>query len=99
MSFVLAGGHDRVYQEYIKIIKTKGHKIKVFTQLSARFAKNIGLLDAMLIFTGTVSHKMIFNAEREAKRKQIPVVKPHCSSGVALKQSIKKIEGMLEECA
>ena len=99
MSLVLVGGHDRMYREYIKIGKAKGHKIKVFTQLPAQFAKNIGLPDAMLIFTSTVSHKMMFVAEREAKRKRIPVVKSHCSSGVALKRSIKEIETMMEECS
>jgi hypothetical protein len=96
MSFVLIGGHDRMYREYIQIGREQGHKIKVFTQLPARFAKSIGLPDAILIFTSTISHKMMFIAEREAKRKQIPVVKSHCSSGAALKRSIEEIEIMLE---
>ena len=99
MSFVLVGGHDRMYREHIKIGKAKGHKIKLFTQLPAQLVKNIGLPDAMLIFTSTVSHKRMLIAGREAKRKQIPVVKSHCSSGVALKRSIKEIETMLEECS
>lgn len=97
MSFVLIGGHERMYREYIQIGKAQGHKIKVFTQLPAQFAKSIGLPDAMLIFTSTISHKMMLIAEREAKRKQILVVKSHSSSAIALKKSIKEIEMMLEE--
>jgi hypothetical protein len=95
MSFVLVGGHDRMHREYIQIGKKHGHKIKVFTQLPAQFAKNIGCPDAMLVFTGTVSHKMLNIAQHEAKRKNIPVVKSHCSSGMALKRSIREVEKML----
>ncbi len=99
MSFVLIGGYERMYREYIQVGKELGHKIKVFTQLPAQFAKSIGMPDAMLIFTSAVSHKMMFIAEREARRKQIPIVKSHCSSGAALKKSIDEIKMLLETCA
>ena len=98
MCFVLVGGHDRMHREYIQIGKAHGHKVKVFTHLTARFAKSIGSPDAILIFTSTLSHKMLIVAEKEAKRKKIPVVKSHSSSGMALKRSIREAESMMKEC-
>lgn len=98
MSFVLIGGHDRMHREYMQIGKEYGHKVKVFTQLPARFSKCIGCPDAILIFTSTLSHKMLKIAEQEARKKSIPLIKSHSSSGVALKKSIKKVEMLMEEC-
>ena len=99
MSFVLVGGHDRMHREYMQIGKQHGHKVKVFTQLPTRFSKCIGSPDAILIFTSTLSHKMLIIAEKEAKRKNIPVIRSHSSSGTALKKSIKEIETMVREYA
>ena len=96
MSFVLVGGHDRMHREYMQIGKNHGHKLKVFTQLPAKFSKCIGSPDAVLIFTSTVSHKMLKIAEQEAKRKNIPIVRSHCSSGMALKKTIREVEVMIE---
>lgn len=92
MSIVLVGGHDRMHREYKEIGKACGHRVKVFTQLTAQFAKSIGTPDAILIFTSTLSHKMLLIAEREAQRKNIPVVKCHTSSGMALKRSLQEAE-------
>lgn len=90
MSFVLVGGHDRMHREYQQIGKKHGAKVKVYTQLPPKFQKCIGSPDAMLIFTSTVSHKMLRIAEKEAKRKNIPIVKSHSSSGSALKKAIQE---------
>ncbi len=97
MSFVLVGGHDRMHREYKDIGKEKGAKVKVFTQLPTRFDKCIGFPDAMLIFTKTVSHKMLRIAEKEARRKNILLIKSHSSSGSALKRAIEEINIKLKE--
>ncbi|WP_407313162.1 DUF2325 domain-containing protein [Desulfosporosinus sp. SB140] len=90
MSIVLVGGHDRMHEEYKEICSKRGHRVKVFTQMPTRFDKLIGNPDGIVLFTWTVSHKMIHTAVKEAKRKNIPVLRCHNSSRTSL-------EGMLEQ--
>lgn len=94
MSIVLVGGHDRMHDEYKAIGSTYGHKIKVFTQMSARFDKSIGVPDAIVLFTNTVSHKMINVAVKEAKKKRIPLVRCHTSSGSSLRETLERLKKM-----
>ena len=95
MSIVLVGGHERMYDEYKTIGNKHGHKIKVFTRLPARFGKTIGEPDAIVLFTSTVSHKMVYTAVREAKKKKIPVIRCHTSSGNSLEETLKQITDMV----
>ena len=41
--------------------------------------------DLMVLFTNTVSHKMVISASQEAKKNNIPVARVHTSSASALK--------------
>lgn len=70
-----------------------GHRIKVYTQLPAKFDKLIGSPDGIVLFTNTVSHCMVNTAVKEAKKKNIPVIRCHNSSAVSLENSIKMLEG------
>lgn len=92
MSIVLVGGHDRMHDEYKGICSKRGHKVKVFTQMPARFNKLIGNPDGIVLFTGTVSHQMISTAIQEAKRKNIPVLRCHNSSGTSLEGMLQQLE-------
>ncbi len=92
-NIVLIGGHDRMHFIYKKICKKSGHKVKVFTQMPASFSRQIGNPDGILLFTKTVSHKMVGVALKEAKKKNIPVVRCHNSSTSSLEASIKVLEG------
>lgn len=91
MSIVLVGGHDKMHKEYKKECKKNGHNIKVYTQMPASFKKVIGTPDGIILFTSTVSHKMVRIAVKEAKKKDIPLVRCHNSSNSALQSSIKKL--------
>ena len=42
--------------------------------------------DLLILFTNTVSHKMMLSATQEAKRNSVPVARVHSSSVVALSQ-------------
>ena len=59
MSIVIVGGHDRMVAQYKKICKSYKCKCKVFTQMEADFGKKIGCPDVLVLFTNTVSHKMV----------------------------------------
>jgi ABC-type uncharacterized transport system substrate-binding protein len=81
-----------MHEEYKTIGKKLGHHIKVFTQMPTRFEKLIGKPDGMVLFTSTVSHKMVGIAVKEAKRKNIPVVRSHSSSATSLFEVLKEFE-------
>ena len=92
MSIVLVGGHDRMHREYMGICSKRGHNVKVFTQMPARFEKLIGTPDGIVLFTSTVSHQMIHTTVKEAKKKKIPVFRCHNSSGASLYGLLQEIE-------
>ena len=93
MSVVIIGGHDRMVCQYKKICKQYKCKAKVFTQMSANLSKQVGSPDLIVLFTNTVSHKMVMNASQEAKRNNIPIVRIHRSSTSALQSVLEDIKG------
>lgn len=90
MSVVIIGGHDRMAGQYEKICRGYQCSAKVFTQMSANFAKQIGKPDLMVLFTNTVSHKMARCALDEAKRSKARVIRCHTSSKSALTEILEK---------
>ena len=99
MSVVIVGGNERMYQQYKEICKSFGYKAKVFAKMPADFKKKIGSPDLMILFTGTVSHKMVCSAVQEACRRQACVIRCHSSSGSALKQILKVHCDSCQACA
>ena len=89
MSVVIIGGPDRMVCNYKNICKKHKCKAKVFTQMPGDFKRQIGRPDLCVLFTNTVSHKMVKSALDEAKRKEVEVVRCHSSSGSALEQILK----------
>ncbi|HIW58959.1 MAG TPA: DUF2325 domain-containing protein [Candidatus Anaerobutyricum avicola] len=89
MSVVIIGGHDRMVDQYKKICRQFNCKAKVFTQMSASLSKQIGSPDLIVLFTNTVSHKMVKCALSEAEKCQAAIVRCHTSS----KNALEKILG------
>ena len=87
MSVVIIGGHDRMVCQYQKLCKAYRCSAKVFTQMSANLSKQIGSPDLVVLFTNTVSHKMVKCALDEAK------VRCHTSSKAALQEILEKGTG------
>ena len=85
MSVVIVGGHDRMVCQYMKICKNYKCKAKIFTQMSASMDKQMGTPDLFILFTNTVSHKMVITASQEAKKNNIPIARIHTSSATALR--------------
>ena len=90
MSVVIVGGHDRMVCQYKKICKQYHCKAKVFTQMSAQLSKQMGSPDLFVLFTNTVSHKMIKCALDEARKSNAQVVRCHTSRGAALIDILKR---------
>ncbi|WMJ76439.1 MULTISPECIES: DUF2325 domain-containing protein [unclassified Sedimentibacter] len=84
MSIVIIGGNERMVCQYEDICKNYGYKVKVFAKENGSLKKKIGAPDLMVLFTNTVSHKMVISAVGEAKRNNIPVARIRSSSATAL---------------
>ena len=90
MSMVIIGGHDRMVRQYKQICKEHQCKVKIFTQMSAQLREQIGTPDVIVLFTNTVSHKMVRVAVAEAGNANI--IRCHTSSGAALQEILENLE-------
>ena len=90
MSIVIIGGHDRMVCQYKKVCKNFHCKAKVFTQMAAGLDKQIGNPDLLVLFTNTVSHKMVKRALEEVKASGTEVVRCHTSSKAALTEILEQ---------
>ena len=59
MSVVIVGGNERMVCQYEDICKCFGCKAKVFAKEKGAMKKKIGDPDLLILFTNTVSHKMV----------------------------------------
>jgi hypothetical protein len=84
MSVVIIGGNECMVCQYQEICKRYGCKAKVFVKEKSSFKKKIGTPDLMVLFTNTVSHKMVHSAVTEAKRNNTRIARTHSSSASAL---------------
>ena len=90
MSVVIIGGNDKMVTQYKDTCKKFDCKAKVFTQMNPRLEKKIGSPDLLILFTGTVSHKMVVSALNKAKRANINIARMHTSSITALKSVLQQ---------
>ena len=90
MSVVIIGGNERMVCQYADICKCHGCKAKVFAKEHGSVRKKIGCPDLLILFTSTVSHKMIRSVLDGIDEARTSVVRCHTSSGTAL-------SGILEE--
>ncbi|WP_058485735.1 DUF2325 domain-containing protein [Defluviitalea phaphyphila] len=86
MSIVIIGGNERMECKYKEICKRHNCKVKVFTKVSGSLRSKIGNPDLIILFTSTVSHKMVRCAVAEAEKNNITIERCHNSSINALKK-------------
>lgn len=89
MSVVIIGGNECMVCRYQEICKSHGYKAKVFAKEHGPMRKKLGSPDLMILFTNTVSHKMVICAMQEAKKNNVPVVRIHSASASALQQALQ----------
>lgn len=92
MSLVIIGGNERMVSRYETICKDFGHTAKVFVKESSSIRKKMGCPDLLILFTNTVSHKMVVCASQEARRNRIPIARTHSSSVSALQTLLEEIK-------
>ena len=77
--------------QYKKICRGYRCRAKVFTQMSGNLKDQIGSPDLLILFTNTVSHKMVRCAVNEAEKCNADIIRCHTSSGAALKEILGKV--------
>ncbi|MGM9680168.1 MAG: DUF2325 domain-containing protein [Eubacteriales bacterium] len=89
MSVVIVGGNECMIRQYKNLCSEYKCKAKVYPKMSGGL-KDIGTPDLLVLFTDTVSHKMIRCVLSETKGRKVRIARSHTSSMSALK-------GILEE--
>lgn len=87
MSVVIVGGNDCMVRQYKELCDEHGCDVKVFTHIKG--IKHIGKPDLLVLFTGTMSHKMLHSALCGIDRTTV-VERSHSASMSALKAILKK---------
>lgn len=90
MSVVIVGGNERMERQYKDICAEYRCRAKILTKMTGTFRNKIGTPDLIVLFTSTMSHKMVRSALSEIKGLDTVIARCHSSSGTALK-------GILEE--
>ena len=85
MSVVIVGGNDRMVRQYKDLCEEYRCRAKVFTQMSRGLNGKLGSPDLLVLFTGTMSHKMLRFALSETKGGGTKIVRSHTSSMEALR--------------
>ena len=89
MSVVIIGGNECMTRQYIDLCQEYKCKAKVYAKMS-NGVKRAGRPDLLVLFTGTVSHKMVRCALVEAKKQNIKIARSHTSSIAALKNILEE---------
>lgn len=91
MSVVIVGGNECMERRYKDLCREYDCDAKVYTTMKSGL-KNLGEPDLLVLFTGTMSHKMLRVALNEAKGGNTIIARSHSGSAAALR-------GILEEHA
>lgn len=89
MSIVIVGGNECMTRQYIDLCRSYRCKAKVYPKMAAGL-KNIGTPDLLVVFTSTVSHKMVRCVLNETKGREIKIARSHTSSMAALKNILEE---------
>ncbi len=91
MSVVIVGGNERMERQYRELCEAYRCEAKVYTKESGMSGK-VGSPDLLVLFTGTMSHKMLQGTLRAIRGKETVIARSHSSSMAALR-------GILEQHA
>ncbi len=91
MSVVIVGGNECMVRRYTDICGEYSCKAKVYPRMS-RGMKDLGSPDLLILFTNTVSHKMVRYA-LDGVGEDTTIARCHTSSASALKNILEKHAG------
>ena len=97
MSVVIVGGNECMARRYMEICRAYDCKAKVYPKPTSALLK-LGSPDLLVLFTNTVSHKMVWAAMEGIKGKNTTVARTHSSSAAALKSILEDHVKRGEQC-
>ena len=92
MSVVIVGGNECMVREYMELCKSYDCKAKIYPKM-CRGLQNLGNPDLLVLFTNTMSHKMVKCALDGTKNCRTAVERSHSSSKAALKNILDRYAG------
>ena len=92
MSVVIVGGNDCMIRQYKDLCQEYNCRAKVFTQMRDGLKERLGTPDLLVLFTSTMSHKMLRCALKEAKA-GTAIARSHSSSMDALRGILEAYAG------
>jgi hypothetical protein len=95
MCVALIGGIDRLERHYTEAAERAGVGLRVFSRSEVNIVAKLKHMDAMLIFTNKVSHRVKTEAMKAAKLQGIPVYMQH-SCGVC---TLRECPNCMVNCA
>lgn len=93
MSVVILGGNECMVRQYMELCEKYRCSAKVFTHLKCGMGGKIGSPDLLVLFTSTMSHKLLKTALNEAKSGNTIIARSHSSSMAALKNILETHAG------
>ena len=89
MSVVIIGGNECMERQYKDLCEEYSCRAKVFTKMSGGLRNKIGSPDLLVLFTSTMSHKMLHCALSETQGGNTVIARSHSSSMAALKNILE----------
>ena len=93
MSVVIIGGNECMARQYKQLCQEYQCRAKLFIKIRGGLKNKIGQPDLLVLFTGTMSHKLVQCALSETKGLDTAVARSHSSSIAALKQILDQHAG------
>ncbi|MBR0410614.1 MAG: DUF2325 domain-containing protein [Eubacterium sp.] len=89
MSVVILGGNECMERQYSNVCRKFGYKAKVFCKPCADMKSRIGTPDLLILFTHTISHKIV-RCALTCVCGDTKVVRSHTSSVNSLRDILKE---------
>ncbi len=89
MSVVIVGGNERMERRYKDLCREYDCSAKVIMHMNSTM-RDLGNPDLLVLFTSTVSHKMVHKALSCVKGQNVNVARCHTSSMSALRDVLEQ---------
>lgn len=90
MSVVIVGGNECMVRQYKDLCEAYSCCAKVFPRMEGALKKKIGEPHLLVLFTSTISHKMVRCVLSETKGSDTIIARSHSSSMAALKNILEE---------
>ncbi len=94
MSVVILGGNECMVRKYKELCREYRCSAKVIPKMGGTLKGRLGNPDLLVMFTDTISHKMVQNAMNETRGQATVVTRCRSSSMSALRSVLREHTGL-----